>query len=250
MPGDPDDLLGGAEERGAPVPPPPEVAQDDAHVRQELRELPPLKDPPAWLTAKLIKRVLGRRAANTAEAELQELLEEARKRPSDSLRWGLVDSARQQYVLGYRLGDSDGLVVMDARGGGRPVALGQRCAEVYLRDVSGDERPEIIVACVIGDEVSSYPTVWEIYAAAGARRLSRIATVPKKYSHGAKDETYCFLNRVEFPRRDVLVSVTLVLDRERCAEERSAAVRIPRRVGERRQYEYRRGAGKFVPRAR
>jgi hypothetical protein len=242
-------LLGGRVSH-EPGPPPPEVAQDDAYIRRELRELPLLKHPPAWLTAKLLRRSLGRLPGGTDEAKLQELLDAARQRPDDSLRWAPVDPARGLFVLGYRVDGSHGLVVLDTRGGGRPVRLGPRCGEVYLRDVCGDERPELIVACVLGNEVSAYPTVWEVYALTGAKALSRIARVPKKYSYGAKAEAYCFINRVELPRKGVLELVTVVLDQERCAAERSAAIRVPRRLGERQRYEYRAGAGRFVPRAR
>jgi hypothetical protein len=252
---DPLDLLGGRGGEPESAPEPREVGEDDAYQRRELRPLPPLRDPPAWLTAKLLRRALGKLPEDTdpteLERQLEALLAEARKGPVDGLNLGLVDQARGLYVLAYRLNlDIGGLVVLDARGGGPPVRLPGRSGAPLLKDVAGTGLPEVFVPRIVGGEVSAFPTVWEIYALGPGKRLSRIAVVPKHYSHGSRSESYCFLNRVTFPRKDEMQVETVLLVRELCDEDRGAKIAIPRRLGERQRYQYRKGAGKFLPAAR
>jgi hypothetical protein len=100
-------------------------------------------------------------------------------------------------VWAGRAGLDHALVVMNERGKRLDSLHVPNRAQLLLRDVIGDARPEVIISRTDGMAVSRWPVTWLIYRVTSGGRLRRLLTHPKSYSEGSKYENWAFINHFE-----------------------------------------------------
>ena len=253
-----DELFGpGRRERRGPPPQPKAVQVEQRYVAAAYREVPPLKALPAFLDQAALA------AALPLEAHADGVMDEVERQFADgrgeTVRGDALDPGGSAYLVVVAYGAFErALLLFDGKGKLGDVWAMPLRGQVFLRDVLGDARAEIVVQAIQGVALSEYPETWTVLAAGDGGRLRALVSVPHSYSSGSKFQGYCFMNHLDFEPRGTLVLET-VLFREGCLEyaydhgdgEKTEKVDgylpgFPKRQGERVTLQYDAPKGRFV----
>jgi hypothetical protein len=230
-----DSFFPGNEWQRGPRKPPAEVTADDEYIEQEFVD-PDARDAAVLaVEAKVLLRAIPPGERGMARDEIDNATDE--ETGTIRLRGAFLDPDESLFVTRYHYGAVEAVyLLLDAEGKLLHKLVVELRSGVYLKDVVGDDKLELIVSVVHGTALSTWPVSWRIYEVSGGR-LRKIGRVAKSYSEGSKYERYYFLNRVEFPEKDRMV-VRTVLYRSGRADLAGPPKGAPTWEGARDEYTY------------